>query len=329
MSRTSDTATVAVIGTGSAGRHHLEALRATPGVRSIAVPIRRSREAELVAEGYVAAGGIEEAAEAGATRVIVATDTARHLSDALAGIDAGCDVLVEKPLARDAIEAGKLVPAAAKAGRKLYVGCILRFSDSLGTFRSMLEDLGALHAVRIECRSYLPAWRTDRPYRESYSADANEGGVLRDLIHEVDYAGWIFGWPASVEGRLRNLGRLGIEAEEAADLAWETPAGCRVTIGLDYLSRPARRRMQAFGEGGTLEWDGISRTVRLDNESGRCREVVSSESPEARFRKQAEAFLGMGDEEAATGLDGWRALAVCDAARKSSETGRAEAVEYP
>lgn len=329
MSEVLARATVAVIGTGSAGLHHLEALRATPGATPIAVPIRSDRGAELAADGYTVAAGIGEAAEAGATRLIVATDTARHLSDALDGIEAGCDVLVEKPLARDAIEAQQLVPVAERAGRKLYVGCVLRFSDSLKTFRSMLGEVGALHVVRIECRSYLPDWRTGRPYLESYSADAEEGGVLRDLIHEIDYAGWIFGWPANVEARLRNLGRLGIAAEEAADLAWETPAGCRVSIGLDYLTRPPRRRMWAFGEGGTLAWDGIAREVRFEDATGQVREVTADEHRETRFRRQAEAFLGAGDDRPATGLEGWRALAVCDAARRSSEAGQAEAVQYP
>ncbi len=37
-------------------------------------------------------------------------------------------------------------------------------------------------------QSWLPDWRPDRDYRESYSARLDEGGVLRDLVHEIDYA---------------------------------------------------------------------------------------------------------------------------------------------
>ena len=111
--------------------------------------------------------------------------------------------------------------------------------------RDLLPQIGAVHAVRVECQSYLPDWRPGSDYRESYSARADEGGVLRDLIHEIDYATWLFGWPVAVTARYGNTGRLGIAAEEWAELAWEAPADVEVSMRLDYLTRPPRRVMRA------------------------------------------------------------------------------------
>lgn len=320
--------TIAVVGTGSAGRHHLGALRAA-GARAIAVPLRSSRLTELKAAGYETAGTLEEAAALGASACMIATDTGRHVADALAAVERGLAVLVEKPLAADAAQARPLLAAAP--GR-VRVGCSLRFSSSLARFRERLPEIGAPHSVHIECRSYLPDWRPQRPYWDSYSARAEDGGVLRDLVHEIDYAGWIFGWPSSVSASLGNTGRLGIASEEWAELTWEA-RGAVVTVGLDYLSRTPRRGARVFAESGTLEWDALAQTVSLTRPD-KTPEVDSFAQPaEGEFEGQAKAFLsslsGGSDDRLASIDDGWRALALCDAARASSREGRRRELARP
>lgn len=325
--------TVAVIGTGSIGMRHCEVLRQLRDVSVIAVPKRPERVASLSERGYAVATSIREAADRGATLGIIASDTGSHVEDGLSAMQHGLDLLIEKPLSTDAAHARLLNARAEELSRKIFVGYCLHFSESLNRFRELLTSIGRVHAVRIECQSYLPDWRPARSYRDSYSARAGEGGVLRDLIHEIDYAGWIFGWPVSLHGRVRNLGRLGIAADEAADLLWETPDGCDVSIRLDYLSKPARRRMTASGEKGTLHWDGVKNTVVLAL-AGESEEVLSfTQTRDAMMRAQAQAFLhaqaGGNDSRLATVQEGLMSLAVCDAARRSSESGREEKVQYP
>lgn len=323
---------VAVIGTGSIGARHLAVLKRLENVRSIAVPLRPARVEALRAEGYEAAGSLEEAVGRGATHCIVATDTGRHLGDGLAAAALGLDLLVEKPLAKDAAEAERLYRDATAAGRKVFVACLMRFA--LFRFRELLEDIGRLHAVRIECQSYLPDWRPGRPFRESYSARPDEGGVLRDLIHEIDYAGWLYGWPDKVQARLTNHGRLGIQAEEAAEMLWAGSDGVEVSLRVDYLTSPARRRMTAFGQGGTLEWDGVRNAVTFWSGQKPAEPVraVDALAKDDLLDAQTRAFLaetaGGGATILASGLDGVRALAVCDAARRASEAGREEKVPY-
>src|SRR3989338_2038605 len=195
------------------------------------------------------------------------------------------------------------------------------------TGRHMEDSLSALeprlHSVRIECQSYLPDWRPGRSYREAYSARAAEGGVLRDLIHEIDYAGWLFGWPQRLQASLRNLGRLEIAAEELAELRWEIPTGGGVSLHLDYLSRPPRRRMTACGERGTIEWDGIAQTVALDVHGVPARVIRSTQTRDEMFAAQAPAFLnavgGTPDPRLATGEGGIRAPAIFYPAPRGSE----------
>jgi predicted dehydrogenase len=312
---------VAVLGTGSAGMRHLQALRAV-GATPVAVPVRAERVAALRTAGWRTASTLAEAAAQGATRAAIATDTGRHAADAREALGLGMDVLVEKPLATTAAEARTVVDAAARLGRPVHVGCVLRGADSLATFRAWLPDLGSLHRVEVTCGSYLPDWRPGRAVEASYSARAEEGGVLRDLIHEIDYAGWLFGWPSSLQAHVRNLGRLGIASEELADLQWTTREGALVSISLDYLSRPPRRWMRAYGTGGTLAWDGIAGTVQWwPAPAGAPRDVRKAHTADELFAAQARAWLdpGRAPDRLAAGDDGVLALAVCDAARLASE----------
>lgn len=325
---------VAVLGTGSIGMRHLKVLRQMGNVQPIAVPKRRGRERIrfLKEAGYVTALDLEEAVRKGATHCIIATDTGQHVRDGLIALENGLDILSEKPLATSALEASHLTERAKDAGRGVFVGCVLRYSESLNTFRESLEDVGRLHSVRIECQSYLPDWHPQRPYKELYSVRPGEGGVLLDLIHEIDYAGWLFGWPGSVQARVKNLGHLDIPVDEVAELSWETPQGCIVSINLDYLTRPPRRRMRACSEKGTIEWDGIARKVTLMLSGAPTQEFKTNQTRDEMLLEQNCAFVdtinGNCDPRLASSEEGVKALAVCDAARRASDSRREEAVEY-
>lgn len=316
-----------VAGTGSIGARHLSAIQHALDLPVMALPMRSERRADLASRGFAVADSWEDARERGATHAIIATTTSRHRRDAEAALAAGFRVLVEKPMALDAREARNICAAARADRQGLWVACCLRFNWALERFRERLPELGRVHAVRIECQSYLPDWRPERPYNLSYSASATEGGVLRDLIHEIDYAGWLFGWPRALQARVEHHGRLGLQADEAADLFWETHDHVAVSLRLDYLSRPAHRSMRAFGEHGVLEWDGIAGTVAATIHGRENHDRLARDRDDMYIR-QARAFLAATpddfDSRMATAEDGVRALAICDAARVASSR-RAEA----
>ncbi len=323
--------TVAIAGIGSIGLRHLRVLKDVDGVLPIAISRRPAHLKRLAAEGYSVAEDLKRAAEMGARLCIIATETAKHLEDGMSALRHGLDLLVEKPIGIDAREARIIHSAAVEANRSVYTGCTLRFAKSLRTFRSMLDQIGPIHSVRIECRSYLPDWRPDRPYADSYSAGI-QGGVLRDLIHEIDYAGWLFGWPTAVYASVRNMGRLGIAAEETADLLWEISNGPTVSISLDYLTRTPRRAMTASGRTGVLSWNGISLDVTLTLVDGTSKVWTEPQERDEMVQDQDMAFInarrGTPDPRLATAIDGIRALAICDAARLASQHRREEKVLY-
>jgi predicted dehydrogenase len=325
-----------VVGTGSIGQRHIMTLRSSGKVDVFAFPVQSRPHPELQESEIKVLENWGQVQDLGVQHVIIATNTRRHAADIQSAMEAGCNILVEKPMAVNAEEAFSRYQEVQKSKLEIRVGCCMRFNQALNVFRRQLSQIGKIFSVRIECQSYLPDWRPQRPYKDSYSADPDEGGVLRDLVHEFDYASWIFGWPQSVTAKVRRTGLLGIPSEDSADILWETEGGVMVSITLDYLSRPTRRQMRAFGELGTLEWDGIKNRVVLSRPGNEPSKYNSSQARDGMYLEQDLAFLsvaaapdGMHDERLASGADGVRVLAICDAARAASKKNHENMVIYP
>ena len=300
------------------------------GCVPVAVSGRPERCRDLAHLGFDFAGTLEAARERGARAVVVATDTRCHVADAEYALGLGVHVLCEKPLASHAADGRSLPELAGSRGLGLFVGYCLRFDVGLLAFRERLASLGPLHSVRIECRSYLPDWRADRDYRESYSAREEEGGVLRDLSHEIDLALWLFGTPGEVQGDLVNTGRLGIASEELAEGSWRAGEGVSVSVGLDYLSRSPVRFVRASGERGELAFELVSGDLR-QSMAGEPQTVEHVDrSRNAVYEAQARAFVrwleGGSPGPLATAAEALEVLEVCDAWRRSARSRTAERV---
>ncbi len=261
------------------------------------------------------------AACAGATVVVVATDTSRHVQDALAALEAGArHVLVEKPLAVDGAQAEALAHHPRRAA--VTVAAPLRGHRAWLDVVELAAAIGGPRTVDVVCQSWLPDWRPGRDYRESYSARPEEGGVLRDMVHELDYAIALTGRPRLLWSRLQHEGPLQMAAEQSASLAWMGERGDQVRAHLDYVTRPTRRALAVTGPDGVLEWDLTRHLVTLRHPDGQVTERAHPEDADrdAVMARQLTALLdGTPSPASPTPLD--RALDVlrlCDDARALS-----------
>lgn len=122
--------------------------------------------------------------------VYIATPNACHGEQALAAIDAGKHVLVEKPMALTAGEARKMAQAAERANRLLGVGFHLRHHD---VFKEMKRrvDAGAVGEPRlvratwgVVGRGTRAAWKDDRKL-------AGAGALMGFGVHVLDLVPWL------------------------------------------------------------------------------------------------------------------------------------------
>jgi predicted dehydrogenase len=320
---------IAVLGTGSIGTRHLDVLKKL-SIPSVAVPIRRGKADELLRSGQECAHSLEEAKAMGALAVVIATETGRHTADTDLALRLGLHTLCEKPLSFSVDSARHLLPLSAEKGLHLCVACCMRFNEGLQVFRARLPEIGTIHSARIECRSYLPDWHPGRDYRQSYSARKGDGGVLLDLIHEIDYALWMFGRPQAVSGMTANTSTLGIDAEELAEAHWSAPSAVAVSLGVDYLTRPTARYISANGQVGSLTYDFMKQTLQLLRPNRPAEECTFTGVRQDMFLRQMQEFIavlnGAAPRILASAREGLDAVAVVEAWKRGNTSGRQEEV---
>lgn len=323
------TATVVVRGSGSIGqRHALVFRRLGADVRLWPVRPRAALGTDETTGVPLLDDTSGPSVVAAADLVVVATDTGRHVPDALDALDHGAaKVLLEKPVA-PTWSLGAELAVHPRAG-DVWVAAPLRAHAAFRGVLSEVDRLGGRLSAHVWCQSWLPDWRPGRDYRESYSARPEEGGVLRDLVHEIDYATVLFGQPRLLGAGLDHDGPLDMAAEQAATLLWSTERAA-VTMRLDYVTRPSSRGIVIRGADGALEWDVASACVRRTDALGTIDERTFTEDldRDAVMATQGRAALELHPSAdaaerhtagaPATLAEGLAAVALCDQARMLS-----------
>src|ERR671920_1774859 len=199
---------VGLVGYGMAGRGIHAPLLREAGLEVAVVatsdPGRRSDLAEDIPEAEAVNSAADVLARADRLDVVVlASPTGAHVEQAIAAIDAGLPVVVDKPLATDAAGARRVVEHAERAGVLLTVFQNRRWDAEQLTLRALLDGGRLGEVFRFERR-----WERWRPqpksrWRENVTS-AEGGGLLLDLqSHLVDSAVQLFG-----PGRRRSGGRV-------------------------------------------------------------------------------------------------------------------------
>ncbi|MCP9451754.1 MAG: Gfo/Idh/MocA family oxidoreductase [Nitrospira sp.] len=264
-----------IIGFGSIGQRHATNLRAILNPVELVVLRREGRMDSAIRDlrAYVVKD-LETALNSRPDFAVVATPSARHIDVLLPLLESGVPCYVEKPIVSRRDDLRKL--ASLLAGLTdvpiTHAGCNLRYMPSLLKLRQLVVDgvIGNVVRASLQAGQWLPDWRPGRDYRATYSAQSSEGGgVVLDLMHEIDAARWLFGDFDRVFGIAGKLSSLDISAEDTACLVLgKRTGGPVVTIGLDYVSRCRLRRYEIIGEKGTLIWDfSLARLELITNSS--------------------------------------------------------------
>lgn len=265
---------IAVAGTGSIGRRHISNLRDLLPDFSCVLLRRNSCSdsyAQLLNAEVVTC--LTVALQQPLDALLVATPSDLHAELVLQGLDAGLAMYIEKPIVSSAVQLSALEshPATATASPITQSGCNLRFLPSLLRLRELLREgaIGRVVRASFEAGQWLPDWRPHQNHRHAYSANPQRGGgVLLDLIHEIDAARWLLGELTPLACTVAQVPSLEITAEGVAVAQLSSCDGALVQIGLDYVARRPLRRYQFIGDRGTLTWDLAHQTLLLEFPDG-------------------------------------------------------------
>lgn len=207
---------VGIIGLGFMGKMHFRCYRALAGVKVVA--ICDTDKAKFRDTGGTA-GNIQGAeapldftgvglyddfdkmlAEANLDILSVTLPTYLHKDYAIKALNAGVNVLCEKPLAMSVADGEQIVAAAAKSGRRLQVGHCIRFWPEYAKTKQIIDsgECGRVLAATFQRLSLTPTWSWDNWLMDP----AKSGSAALDLhIHDADYVQYVFGMPKAVFSR--------------------------------------------------------------------------------------------------------------------------------
>lgn len=186
--------------------------------------------------------------------VLITLPTHLHADTTVAALQSGKHVLCEKPMALRPGECDRMLAAAEASGRTLMIAQVIRFWPQYQAIRRVVEE-GRLGAVR-----FMHLRRLGCPPTYSYENwlldGARSGGAILDLhVHDIDFAHWLLGVPATITAR----GSRGPSGEiDHLVATWGYPDGRYAVLegGWSGLAAPWTFEMEIAVqcERGTLGW---------------------------------------------------------------------------
>lgn len=255
---------VAVVGAGYVATHHLAALSRLEFVEVVGLCDSNLPAAEALAQrfkiGKIAAT-LADLADAKPNVVYVLTPPASHATLAIAAMDMGCHVLVEKPMADTAADCERMLEKSRETGLKLGVNHSDLFDPVLMRALDAAKngDIGDVLSVDIVRNSEYP------PYAGGpLPGMVTQGSYpFRDLgVHGLYTIEAFLGAISQVDVRYQSRGsdpNLGFDE-------WQALAQCATGVGrllLSWNARPMENRLIVRGTRGIIEVDRFTQVCRI------------------------------------------------------------------
>jgi len=331
-----------VIGLGQMGLSHARAYHADPGFELVGLVNRSPVALPEELAPYPMLADLDAALALRPDIVCISTYTETHADLAIAALQAGAHVFVEKPLAATVADAERVVATAVRTRRKLVVGYILRHHPSWVAFIAHARALGPPFVMRMNLnqQSSGPAWEIHKKLLASTSPVVDCGVHYLDVMLQITDSR-----PTQVRGmgvRLSdeidpaqvNYGHLQVLFEDGSVGWYEAGWGPMISETAFFVKDvigPRGAVSIVMDEGASSDLDTHTRTARLrlhDAATHRDTLVAMADEPghqELCGREQAFLLDAIRhDRDLGRHMqDAVRSLAVVLAADRSMREGRA------
>jgi predicted dehydrogenase len=338
---------ILIAGLGSIGRRHFRNLVSLGETDLVLLRTRKATLPDDELVGVPVETDINAAIENhNPDAVVVANPTSLHLDVAIPAAEAGCHILLEKPVSHTLDGLDTLQKAARRSGSKILVGFQFRYHPTLSKARELVQGgvLGRLLTVHAHWGEYLPNWHPWEDYRRSYAARADlGGGVIATLTHPLDYLRSMLGEIDALWSFCDHISPLEMDVEDVAEIGLKFASGAIGAVHVNYIQRPPVHRLEIVGTNGTLRWDnadGILHFFKMPAPFGSYTDAPPAPVVEKfslpqgfdrndLFLAQTRHFLEVARGESdplCTLEDGIRVMELVLAAKKSADSG--ESVQF-
>jgi UDP-N-acetyl-2-amino-2-deoxyglucuronate dehydrogenase len=251
----------ALIGCGRIAQRHAVHMCANGRLLSVCDVIKEKADAIALQYGAKAFYSIDEFLrhEEKADVAAVCTPNGLHAEHSIRLLDAGVNVLCEKPMAISVTDCRAMIAASERSDKNLFVVKQNRFNPPLMAVKKIIDEgrLGKIYSLQLNC-----FWNRDADYYlNSWKGTlALDGGTLfTQFSHFIDLLYWMIGDVKNIKAILANYAHKGIiEFEDTGAVIVEFENGITGTI--NYTVNSYKKNMEGsitfFGEKGTVKVGG-------------------------------------------------------------------------
>lgn len=263
--------------------------------------------------------------------ILVTNENVRHVDAAIAALENGKDVIVEKPIATRLDDAQRMIDVARDSGRKLFQCYPCRFHPSARKAKDLIAsgDAGDIQGITATNHGCMPDHENQETAWFSTKELAGGGAVMDHATHSADLIFWFTDWiPVSVFGIAKRLFHGDIDCDDAGMVLMNFENGFAASIDPSW-SRPVSfptwgdLTMIIYGTKMTITIDMFNQN--LDVYSNSSKKIATWQSFGSDADKQMlESYISAianDTEPPVTGTDGYKALKVALKAYESNDKG--------
>jgi UDP-N-acetyl-2-amino-2-deoxyglucuronate dehydrogenase len=282
-----------IIGLGLIAEFHARAIEALPeaDARLVACCSRSEDKVRSFAQAHDCEGYTSVArfvAHPGLDAVAICTPSGAHLEPALAAVEAGRHLIVEKPLEITTERCDRIIEAAT-ARRVLLAGIFQsRFHEAAGVVKQAVED-GRFGRLCLG-DAYVKWYRTQKYYDEGgwHGTQQLDGGgaLINQSIHAIDLLQWFMGPVESVQAFTATVGHERIEVEDDAVAILRFSGGALGVVEGSTAAYP--------GFFKRIELSGTEGSVILEEETLKAWTFAEEQPEDRKIRERFAALRGSG-----------------------------------
>lgn len=264
--------------------------------------------------------------------IVIATPNALHRRQAEAALDAGLDVLLEKPIANSVFAGRAIIEAAEDADRLLMIGHDMRRSREARQTKRILQEgiLGKIISMEIHFSTDTAMHLDEGSWRLQ-----SEGSSLLPMtqlgIHGIDLVQYFFEPMSSVYAEARSV-KMPPEVVDSVAATFRTQDGVHGTLISNYCS-DITFEYRISGTRATIESNGHTLQLRRKQDANGNGGTIETEDYSAHahesYVRQMEAFAEATQNRSEIETDGWvglQALAAVEAFQNSIDTEAPQSV---